>query len=55
MFYIINMLDIMGINFDNIHTSDNIELIKNWNNLIINKDYENADSIRDILKEKGLL
>ena len=55
MFYIINMLDIMGINFENIHTSDNIELIKNWNNLIINKDYENADSIRDILKEKGLL
>ncbi|MBU3831026.1 MAG: cysteine--tRNA ligase [Candidatus Ureaplasma intestinipullorum] len=55
MFYIINMLDIMGINFDNIHTSDNIELIKNWNKLIINKDYENADSIRDILKQKGLL
>lgn len=55
MFFVINMLDIMGINFDNIHTSDNVELIKNWNDLITNKDYENADNIRDILKQKGLL
>lgn len=55
MFFVINMLDIMGITFNNIHTLENIELIKNWNYLMKNKDYKNADNVRNILKQKGLL
>lgn len=55
LFIIINSLSILGIEFKNIHNDNNIQLLKSWQNYIENKDYENADKIREEIKLKGLL
>ena len=52
---LINSLKLLGIEFDNIHSLDNIQLIHEWNNLVLNKDYLKADELRTILVKKGLL
>lgn len=55
LFIIINSLSILGIEFKNIHNDYNIQLLKSWQDYIKNKDYENADKIREEIKLKGLL
>lgn len=44
-----NTLDILGISYLNIHTNENIELIKKWNEFLINKKFKEADEIREKL------
>ncbi len=55
LFIIINSLSILGIEFKNIHNDYNIQLLKSWQDCLENKDYENADKIREEIKLKGLL
>lgn len=52
---IICCLNILGIEFDNIHTNQNIQIIKEYNNALDKKDFIESDNIRIILKEKGLI
>ncbi|MGL5640066.1 MAG: cysteine--tRNA ligase [Mycoplasmoidaceae bacterium] len=44
-----NTLDLLGIVYQNIHTNENIELIKTWNQLLIDKKFKEADEIRERL------
>ncbi|MCV3743778.1 cysteine--tRNA ligase [Ureaplasma sp. ES3154-GEN] len=48
-------LSIFGIEFTNLHTSENIALLKKWSQLVTDKDYEQADQVRAILIKIGLL
>ncbi|MGL4617004.1 MAG: cysteine--tRNA ligase [Mycoplasmoidaceae bacterium] len=41
-----NTLDLLGIIYPKVHTNENIELIKNWNEFLINKKFKEADEIR---------
>lgn len=52
---IINALRILGIEFEDIHDNDNIQLIKQYYQFLDNKEYEQSDKIRQILNSKGLL
>lgn len=55
LYTLINSLEILGIEFDNVHNDENIKMLKKWDELVKNKDYTVADKIRDELKVKGLL
>ena len=44
-----NTLDILGIFYPNVHTNQNIELIKKWNQYLIDKKFKEADEIRERL------
>ncbi|MGL5591533.1 MAG: cysteine--tRNA ligase [Mycoplasmoidaceae bacterium] len=44
-----NTLDLLGIVYPNIHTKENIELIKTWNSFLIDKKFKEADEIRERL------
>ncbi len=52
---LINSLDVLGINYENIHTSDNIELIKKYYKEVEAKNFSESDKLRKDLVEKGLL
>ncbi|MCF0217475.1 MAG: cysteine--tRNA ligase [Malacoplasma sp.] len=49
------LTNILGIQIQNIHTSQNIALIKEWVELKNKKDYEKSDAIRKLLLEKKLI
>ncbi|WP_027119597.1 cysteine--tRNA ligase [[Mycoplasma] testudinis] len=48
-------LDIYGIEPSNIHTKPNIDLIKQWNAKVQNKEYIEADELRTRIQNKKLM
>lgn len=52
LFYV---LDILGIQFNNIHTKENLELLNKWKQEVENKNFTSADEIRNELILKGLM
>lgn len=52
LFYV---LDILGIQFNDIHTKENLELLNKWKQEVENKNFTNADEIRNELILKGLM
>lgn len=53
---VVMMLDILGIKYKYKSISDeDKELYKEWKEAHLNKDYENADRLRNVLIEKGLI
>ena len=52
---LITNLSILGIEFENIHTSDNINLINEYYDLLEAKQFDKSDSLRKQLLEKGLI
>lgn len=51
---LIGSLKIMGIEFENLHDNEAIDLIKKWYIEHKNRNYENADKFRDELIKKGI-
>ncbi len=51
----INSLEILGIVFDNIHTMENLNLIKSYTEELNRKNFEKSDAIRQTLIDRGLL
>lgn len=47
--------NILGIKINNLHTEENIKLLKEWDFLKNNRDFNNADLIRNKLLEKNLI
>ena len=54
-FVLLNSLDIMGINFPDLHDKETIDLLKQWNQKIIEKNYKESDVIRLELIKKGIM
>ena len=53
---VLDMIDVLGIKFEEkILTDEDKELFTKWNEFRSNKDFENADKMRTILSERGLL
>lgn len=52
---IVNSLNILGIEFINIHSLENMELIEEYKNQLNNKNYVESDKLRDVLIKKELL
>lgn len=52
---IINTLKLMGIEFDDLHDQEVINLLHEWNKYQKQKDYSKADEVRSILIKKGVL
>ena len=52
---IINMLNILGIEFANIHNNENIELLKHYFKLCNEGNYSESDKLRSTLIKKGLI
>lgn len=52
---LVNSLNILGIEFENVHNNENIKLLIDWNELVLKKEYEEADKLRNELKIKGLI
>lgn len=48
-------LDLLGINFVNLHNEKVISLLHEWNNYQQNKEYDEADKLRQLLVDKGVL
>lgn len=48
-------LQILGIEFDDLYTEENINLLKQWKKYVDVKDFSNADSLRKKLIEIGIL
>jgi len=50
------MLDVMGFKFDGVHLADeDIDLYNQWNALKKDKNFDEADKIRALLMERGVL
>ena len=52
---LIGSLKILGIEFENIHTNENVLLLKEWNKYVNLKEFKKSDLIRNELIKKGLL
>ncbi len=52
---LISSLEILGIEFDNLHTKENIHLLKQWKKYVDLKDFSNADLLRKKLIDIGIL
>ena len=52
---ILTSLDILGIEFENIHTNENINMIKKYHQALNEKKYDESDKLRNELINKGLL
>ena len=52
---VVNALKVLGIEFDNIHTMENLQLIHQYHDEVNNKNYEKSDALRKILNERGLI
>ncbi|MCV3728487.1 cysteine--tRNA ligase [Ureaplasma miroungigenitalium] len=52
---LIYCLDILGIEFTNVHTPDNIALLRKWHACVKHQKYEEADELRTQLIGLGLL
>ena len=52
---ITNCLTILGIEFDNIHNLENMQLIESYVKALNDKNFEESDAIRKQLIEKGLM
>ncbi|MCV3753802.1 cysteine--tRNA ligase [Ureaplasma zalophigenitalium] len=52
---LIYCLDVLGIEFTNVHTPDNIALLRKWHNSVKHQNYEEADRLRTELIGLGLL
>lgn len=52
---IINSLNVLGINFNNIHTPENLLLLKEYKQEITNKNFQKSDLIRKELIARGLI
>ena len=49
-------IDLLGLVFNETKlTDEDKELFNKWNEYKVNKDFENADTIRKVLMERGLL
>nr|WP_318023468.1 hypothetical protein [Ureaplasma urealyticum] len=49
------MLDILGINFVDLHNDENLALLNTWKNYVDKKDYVKADELRKQLINIGIL
>ena len=54
-FILLNSLDIMGINFVDLHDEQTIALLKQWNEKLIEKNYSESDILRQKLIKKGIM
>lgn len=52
---VINTLKLMGIEFENIHDEQTINLIREWDKYQQEKNYTKADEVRSLLAKKGVL
>lgn len=52
---LINTLNIMGIEFEDLHNDEVINSLKQWNNEHQNKNYSKADELRQELIKKGIM
>ena len=52
---IINCLNILGIEFKNIHNIENMQLIEKYADALNSKNYNESDELRKILIEKELI
>ena len=49
------MLDILGIDFVDLHNDENLALLNTWKNYVDKKDYVKADELRKQLINIGIL
>ncbi|GAA5414688.1 cysteine--tRNA ligase [Ureaplasma ceti] len=54
-FELLNGLDLLGINFPNLHTAEVNELVLAWNTEMKAKNYSKSDEIRQELIKKGVM
>lgn len=54
-FELLNSLDLLGINFDDLHTDEVKKLLLEWNDKVKEKDYASSDTIRKELINKGVM
>lgn len=52
---LIKSLNILGIEFDNLHNDENITLLKQYKNYLDNKEFNKSDNCREKLIKLGLL
>lgn len=52
---LLGTLDLLGIEFENLHTEENIKLLEKYNQLLENKQYDQSDLIRQDLIKIGII